>query len=257
MRSLLNHVSDWALGPFFLAVSVAIALGALWLIRRWLPGWREAQSGEQVVGVGQMVMTMFALVLAFVIINLYSGFQSAAEDVSAEANSLGTVVRDAQVFPPGARRRIDGAVAAYVKNVRTREFAFLRKGQEDPQARAQLALLFSAVERYSPVKESQRALYRSMVDQLNAVSGERQKRVEAAESSIPAPLLALIVVSALMLLGTSVLIKTHHRDVDVALVVSVAVIVGIGLFTALILQYPFSGSIAVGSGPFAHVGAAG
>jgi len=253
----LNHLSDWALGPLFIAVSVAIALVALWLVRRFLPGWREAESGEQVVGVAQMVMTMFALVLAFVIINLYSGFQSAAEHVSAEANALGTVVRDAQVFPSAQRRRIDRAVAAYVEVVREREFALLKKGHEDPQARGHLALLFSAVEGYSPVNESQRAFYRSMVDQLNAVSGERQKRVEAAESSIPGPLLALIAVSALMLLGTSLLIKTHRPDVDVALVVGVAVIVGIGLFTALILQYPFSGSIAVGSGPFGHVGAGG
>jgi hypothetical protein len=253
----LNHVSDWALGPFFIAASVAIALVGLWLVRRFLPGWRKAESGEQVVGVAQMVMTMFALVLAFVIINLYSAFQGAAENVSAEANSLGTVVKDAQVFPSRDRRRIDRAVAAYVEIVRKREFASLRKGHEDPRARGRLALVFSAAEQYSPTNESQRAFYRSAVDQLNAVSVERQKRVEAAESSIPGPLLALMVISGLVLLGTSLLIRTHRADVDVALVVSVAVIIGVGLFTALILQYPFSGSIAVGSGPFGHVGVGG
>ena len=254
-RTLLNHLSDWAIGPIFIAVSGAIALVALRLVQRWLPGWREAESGEQVVGVAQMVMTIFALVLAFVILNLYSGFQSAAENVSAEANSLSTIVRDAQAFPSTERRRIDHAVAAYAEVVRKREFALLKQGHEDPQARGHLALLISAVQGYSPVTESQRAFYRSLVDQLNAVSGERQKRVEAAESSIPGPLLALIVVSGSLLLGTSLLIKSHRPAVDITLVVSVAVTVGLGLFTAVILQYPFSGSIAVGSGPFAHVGA--
>jgi hypothetical protein len=252
-RSLLNHLSDWAIGPLFIAVSVAIALVGWWLMRRFLPGWREAKSAEQVVGVAQMVMTMFALVLAFVIINLYSGFESAVENVSAEANSLSTLVRDAQVFPAPARRRIDGAVAAYVEVVQKREFMLLRKGREDPEARRNLGLIFSAVQSYSPVAESQRAFYRSAADQLNAVAGERQKRVEAAETSIPGPLLALLVVSALMLLGASLLIKAHRPAVDIALVVSVAVIVGVGLFTALILEYPFSGSLAVSSGPFAHV----
>ena len=65
-RSLLNHLSDWAIGPIFIAVSVAIALVALWLVRRFLPGWRAAESGEQVVGVAQMLMTMFALAIGYV-----------------------------------------------------------------------------------------------------------------------------------------------------------------------------------------------
>jgi hypothetical protein len=251
-RSLLNNLSDWALGPIFIAVSVAIALVLLWLVRRFLAGWREAMSGEQVVGVTQMVMTMFALVLAFVIFNLYTAFQNTAENVSAEANSLGALVRDAQAFPLAERRRIDRAVAMYVEAVRKREFAMLRKGREDPEARARLGLLISAVQAYSPVTQSQQAFYRSAADQLSVISGERQKRVEAAESSIPGPLLALIVISALVLLGTSVLIKTHSAAVDIALVVSVAVIIGVGLFTAAILEYPFSGSIAVSSGPFVH-----
>jgi uncharacterized protein DUF4239 len=252
-RTLLNHLSDWAIGLIFIAISVAIALVALRLVQRFLPGWREAESGEQVVGVGQMVMTIFALVLAFVILNLYNGFQSAAENVSAEANSLSTVMRDAQAFPSADRHRIDHAVAAYAEVVRKREFEQLTQGREDPQARRRLALLISAVQGYSPVTESQRAFYRSLVDELNAVSGERQKRVEAAESSIPGPLLALILVSGAVLLGTSLLIRAHRPAVDIALVASVAVIVGLGLFTAVILQYPFSGSIAVSSSPFAHV----
>lgn len=252
-RSLLNHLSDWAIGPIFIVVSVAIALLGWWLMRRFLPAWRAAHSAEQVVGVAQMAMTMFALVLAFVVVNLYSGFESAVGSVSAEANSLSTLVRDAEVFPSAERGRIDRAVAAYADEVRNREFALLRKGREDPEARSRMSLIFSAVQGYSPVTEAQRAFYGSVADQLNAVAGARQKRVEAAETSIPAPLLALIVLSGAVLLGTSLLIKAHRPGVDIALVVGVAMIVGVGLFTALVLQYPFSGSIAVGSGPYAHV----
>jgi hypothetical protein len=253
-RGLLNNLSDWALGPIFIVVSIAIALVAFWLVRRFLPGWREAASGEQVVGVAQMVMTMFALVLAFVIINLYSTFQGAADNVSAEANSLGALVQDAHAFPSAERQRITHAVAVYAETVRTREFAALRKGRADPQADARLAAVISAVQAYSPATASQQAFYRSAADQLNVISGERQKRIEAAESSIPGPLVALILVSGIVLLGTAVLIKTHRPAVDVALLVSVAVIIGVGVFTTVILEFPFSGSIAVSSRPFARVG---
>jgi hypothetical protein len=51
-------------------------------------------------------------------------------------------------------------------------------------------------------------------------------------------------------LAISLLIKTHRTSVDIAIVVTIAIVVSAGLLTAIILQYPFSGSIAVTSDPF-------
>lgn len=48
---------------------------------------------------------------------------------------------------------------------------------------------------------------------------------------------------------TSLFLKTHHGGLDVILVVSLASVVGLALATVLILEYPFSGSIAVSSDP--------
>lgn len=252
-RDLLNHLSDWLIGSIFIGGSIGIAFAGWVLVSRFLGGWREPESGDKVVGVAAMVMTLFALVLAFVVVNLDSGYESAAANVSAEASSLGVIIRDAQAFPTPDRRRIDAAVARYAAEVRGREFATLRTGHEDPQARRLLTGLFDAAQSYSPVTEAQRAFYRSAIDRLNAVADDRQKRLEAAETSIPGPLLALVIISALVTLATTLLLKTHLGAVDIALVASVAVIVGAGLFTALILEYPFSGSIAVSSGPFVQV----
>lgn len=60
-----------------------------------------------------------------------------------------------------------------------------------------------------------------------------------------------MIVSALVTLATTLLLKTHHTGLDLALVMSVTLIVGLGVFTAAILEYPFSGGIAVSSAPFA------
>ena len=251
-RDLLNHLSDWVLGPLVIGSSIAVALAASMLVRRFLPAWRDAESSQTIVGVAAMVMTLFALVLAFVVVNLYSGFVSAANNVSAEASSLRTLVRDAQAFPAAERLAINHAVADYVTEVREREFPMLRRGEEDIDARRRLTGLFATVQSYSPKTESQRTFYQSASDQLDAITDERQSRIEAAESSIPGPLLALMIITALITLATTVLLKTNRDAVDIVLVVSVALIVGAGIFTALILEYPFSGSIAVSSAPFAR-----
>jgi len=154
-RYLLNNVSDWVLASLFIAASIAVALGGWALVRRFLPGWQDAESAGTVVGITAMLMTVFALVLACVIVNLYSGYVSAEDNVSAEASSLRALVRTAGAFPAAQRWRVNRAVAEYVTEVRDREFALLRTGQPDP-ARLRLSALFAALQDYSPATEVQR-----------------------------------------------------------------------------------------------------
>ena len=256
-RGLLNDVSNWALGAIFLGAAIVVALAGSALLRRVAPGWRDLQASQVVVGVAAMAMTLFAVVLAFVVVTLYGGYQSAVTAVGAEASALGGIVRDAQAFPASDQRRINTAATGYAAEVRTREFALMRNGREDPEARRLLNDLFEMMQRYSPATETQRTFYGLASDRLSTVADERQKRLQAAETAIPGPLAALILITALVTLATTLLLKTHHPAADIALVVSVAVMIAAGLVTALILEYPFSGSIAVPSTPFGHVSAGG
>jgi ABC-type multidrug transport system permease subunit len=59
-----------------------------------------------------------------------------------------------------------------------------------------------------------------------------------------------MILLAVLTLAITLLIVTHHRAVDVTIIVTVAIVISSGLFTAEILQYPFSGTIAVKSDPF-------
>jgi len=149
-----------------------------------------------------------------------------------------------------------------VNEVRSDEFDALANGDADSQADTRAAGIVAAVQAYAPRTLTQQTFYGAAADQLNTFLGERENRVAKAGTEIPAPLLALLIFLALVTIAVSLLIQTHHRGVDLALVVVVSVIVASGLLTALILQYPYSGSIAVKSdplakGPLSHLGPGG
>jgi hypothetical protein len=251
-RHLLNDVPDWALALIFVAAAVAFTFAALGLLHRFAPQWRDAESSDKVVGVAAMVMTLFALVLAFVIVNLYSGYESASSDVGAEANSLSEVVLDVHSFPARQRRLMDAAVARYVRELRAREFALLRDGRADPEAQAYLDRAFDTLGQYTPSTAAQMSFYRVTADDLDKVATQRNNRIDAAEASIPSPLLGLLVMLAVLTLLTTVLVRTRHFGLDLILALSIAASVGAGVVTAALLEYPFSGSIAVSSEPFAR-----
>jgi hypothetical protein len=249
-RDLLNDLPDWALALIFVVGTVIIVLACFALVSRFLPLWRNERSSQTLAGVAAMVMTIFALVLAFVIVNLYNSYNSAVNNVAAEATSLTELVQDARELPPPVRRRIDRAVAQYVVEVREREFERLRIGRDDPRSQQLLYNIFYAVQSYSPVTTAQQEFYSAATQQLHTIVGERESRLDAAETSIPKPLLELMILFAVLTLAISLLVKTHYTPVDIAIVVTIAIVVSAGLLTAVILQYPFSGSIAVTSDPF-------
>ena len=86
VRDLLNAVPELVLALAFIGLVVALAIGAFLLARRFLAQWRDQGSVEGVLGLAAMVMTLFALVLAFVVVNLYSDYTSASGDVTEPAD---------------------------------------------------------------------------------------------------------------------------------------------------------------------------
>jgi hypothetical protein len=250
-RDLQNDLPDWAIGLIFVGGTLIVVLAGFVLVDRLLPAWRAERSAQVLGGVTAMVMTMFAVLLAFVVVNLYNSYDAAANNVASEATALTELVQDVRDFPPAVRRRIERAVAQYVVEVRDREFKTLENtGREDLRAEQLLANINSAIQSYSPVTTAQETFYNAAHDQLGTVVSERESRLDAADTAIPKPLLYLLILLAVMTLAMTLLIETHHRAVDIAIIVTVAIVISSGLFTAEILQYPFSGTIAVKSDPF-------
>jgi len=247
-RSLLNSLPDWAL--FFIVVGGVLAIGllGLYVVRRFLPHWRV--NAEVSVAVGAMVMTLFALVLAFAAVNLYDNYRTAFGNVEDEANSLAQISRDMQVFPKADQVKVDRAVVAYIHEVEDKEFPDMRKGGSDPLTNTRIDGVFAAVQSMNPQTNAQKAFYGSAVDQLNAMVAERRTRVSAADASLPNALVGLLILTAALSIAITWFLKVDAVGTEIVLVGAVAMVVGAGLLTILLLEYPFSGSVAVSAEPF-------
>lgn len=241
---------DWALFVLIVGCVVIGALIGLFLTRKYLAHWRTTVDGPVVAAVAAMVMTLFALVLAFAILTLYDQFNAATESVAAEATDLSQIVHDSNSFPPATQQAIKNAIKAYTLEVRDTEFARMHDGKEDPKAEELFEDIFTAFQHYNPQSRSQVGFYNSAVTQLNDAVTQRRARLERVDTALPIAFSALLFLSALVSIMTTFFLSTENRRLEVVLVACVAVIVGAGMLTVLLLQYPFSGSVAVSSHPF-------
>ena len=240
----------WALFLTLVGGVLVVSILGLLFTRRFLGHWRSSVDSGVVAGVAGMVLTLFALVLAFAIVTLYDQHQGARDNVAREANDLAQIDRDSYVFPLEAQKRVHAAVKAYVKEVHDREFKLMHDGGQDPDTSRLVTGIFAALQAYTPDTETRIAFYNSAVVQLNDAVAQRRSRLGQVNAALPGPFSALLFLTAIVSIAMTCFLTTENTRVEFILVTCVAIVVGAGMLTALLLQFPFSGSVAVSSEPF-------
>jgi len=249
-RWLLNHLATWELGLLIVGGFVLVALIGITLTWRWLPALRDGESNDVAGVILGVLAAVYGIVLAFVIVALYEEYRQASTDVRTEATALAKVYRDSQAFAPPGAVAVKTAVGTYIRTVVKDEWPQLKHGRESQQGWSDLAAIYAALRSYQPKTVVQTAFYTEAVARVNDLTGARRQRLNDAEEALPTTFNVLLVGGALLLLAVTFLFGTRNPRLHVALTVSVAVLLGFNLLLALVLDYPFSGSVAVSSHPF-------
>jgi hypothetical protein len=247
-------VPVWGLALLFIGCAMAVSAGGFWLARR--TDFRSPSTGADtyVSAFGTRASTLFGILLVFVIVSEYGSFQGAGKTVRTEATSLAEVIRNTQSFPAGPRARIRSAVAAYGDEVVHNEWPLMEQGEGSDVASDRLDGIQHALASFDPSTESDKAFYGTAVSNFDDVVSGRRDRLQEANDHIPSPLLALLFAGAIVFILTMLVFSGARDSLLLCLILLLAAVVGAGLFATVVLDYPFSGSLAVSPDAF-HEGA--
>lgn len=149
-RGILNSVPLTVLIVVAVASTFAVVVMAVWLIRRWVPSTREGFHAEISAPMLGVVAALFGLILAFVIVIAYQNFLDADANVSREADSLASVVRDSAAFPEPGGGNVRRAVGTYVRAVVNDEWPLMHEGHDSTLAKSGLNNIFAAFRTVKP-----------------------------------------------------------------------------------------------------------
>jgi hypothetical protein len=144
LRSLLDTVPLTFLLIAAVALTVAVVVLAVWLIRRIVPATSEGFHAEISAPMVGVVAALFGLLLAFVIVIAYQNFLDADDNVSREADSLSSIVRDSAAFPDPGGENVRRAVGRYVRAVVDDEWSQMHDGNDSDLAKTGLEGIFTA-----------------------------------------------------------------------------------------------------------------
>jgi hypothetical protein len=262
-RGVLNSMPYGALLALVTVASVGAAILMLYFVRRFLDQWRSSADAEVIGGVAAMVLTLFALLLAFGIVTLYDERRAAQSSVSQEAGALAVVERNATELvelgvTPGDPT-VQAAVALYVRCVQRKEFPAMRDGDPIGKVVSQpLGEVFAALRAYRPASQAQTSFYQSAVAQLNEAVMQRRSRLQRVNVALPFAFAVLLILTSIISIVLTCFIKStglgkrgdSHAGIEYVLVGSVAFVVAVGLLTALLFEFPFSGPLRISDLPY-------
>ena len=133
----MSGLIDWLTGlPSFLlflclmVVGLLIAAGLSWLSTRAIEDDVRTRTSTSVTTVVGVVAGLYAVLVAFVIVNEWQTFNDAQSTVSAESAALTTAYFDAGVLPEPTRTRLQTALIAYDRSVICDEIPYLADHQD-------------------------------------------------------------------------------------------------------------------------------
>ena len=246
----LAGLSGWVLFPLMVAIGAGFTYLFTGLVRRYVPADVRHRAGTTTAVTLQVLATMYAILIAFVIVDEYTQLRSAQSEISAKAAALSTLFENSRAFPTPEGDVVRARTLDYARAFTRVTIPHLGdEASPDPKTDRKLEDLFAAVQGIEPTTQSQKTAYDAMISSLDSVVRSRSNLVGAAKSTVPLTLLVLLFVIALTVMAVAAMLDTQHHRSHVMLLSALALVVWLTLALVVSLDYPFNGIIKVSDAP--------
>jgi hypothetical protein len=192
-----------------------------------------------------VIGVLYAVLLAFVVVISWQGFDNASQTASGEAQLVVGLYRDASAFGPQTAN-IRRELQSYAQLVVAREWPAMNKHQhEDLRTDDSLDEVWKAYRDFTPQNPTQEAFYTDSIRRLNDLQNQREDRLAAASTELPGPLWGVLLAGAIITIGFTYFFGVRNLRSHALMVAALAAIIGLTLFLIVSLDLPYSGDFSV------------
>jgi Protein of unknown function (DUF4239) len=253
VHSYVGFANGTLLFLTFAIVGVTFNLALDAVMRRFVSDDVRHRAGPTAAVTVQVLATIYAVLVAFVIVNEYSQLRSANEQVAAKAADLSAMYENSRIFTTAEGDELRRAITAYTVAVVDRGFPMLEESAKpDRVSDERLETIFSTLRATHPATPDESAAYSKTLDQLDGVVETRARLVNASGETVPWPLVFMLGIMGIAVLVVSTLLDTQHRKSHVAILTALALLVSLTLALVVSLNFPFDGILPISDDPLRH-----
>jgi hypothetical protein len=166
-------------------VAVAVAVGALLLVRRRAPEGSYFSDGDRASGVFGVLATGFAIFAGFVVFLAFTSYDQSRAGSEQEALTVVQQFETAQFLPTNVRARLGGELLCYGRYVVNEEWPAMESGTIADTINPWALALFRTLQPVEPRTASEEAAYGKWLDQTSDREEARRDRIHGASGITP------------------------------------------------------------------------
>src|SRR5918998_486675 len=234
------------------------AVLGLALVQRLVPTTIRKEHNDVAGFIYAVVGVIYAVLLALVVIATWEEFGRARITVETEANALAEIFWLAHRLPEPEGRELQELCLSYAEEVVNVGWPLMEQGrtpslersEESSRAWVLLDDIRATIQGYEPRTAAGQEIYAEGLDQVQRLADARRMRLVAAEESIPLVLWVVLIVGGIVVVGFAYLFGMENTWAHSLMVVALAGVIALVLFTIGAMDHPFSGGARVGPEAF-------
>jgi hypothetical protein len=229
----------------FTLVVVAISLGGLVLVRRWILAEDLKIQHDVADPLSQVVGMMFAVLLGFMVGDAMQRFSQARAIVQQEAASLGDVFRLADGLPNDNKDRIRALCITYAEQTIHDEWPKMATHTTSTIAWDTYRKLWRECLKLTPKEQGESNVQQTLLNCMVSLADNHRMRVEALHTGLPIALWVVLVMGGAATIVFTYFFSAHRLKIQLIMVSLVSLVICLNIFLLISYDDPFSGDVKV------------
>lgn len=253
---LYSHPT-WEIGLLLIVIWTGLSLLGLYIFHRMVDVHMRREDTETVGLTYAIVAVVYAVLLAFIVVDVFDAFSKGEEVVTAEANKVSTLLLDASGLPPQMGSVVHADLEKYLDIVTKSEWPSQRTGKLDTAVFEPgwtvVAHLDALLASFEPATLGQNVNKGEMLHGMNDLIKARRTRILAAKAHLPVVVWEILLLGGAVSVAYTYLFGAHSFGIHLGVTGLIAATIALVFVLIIALDYPFRGEVSVSDAPFVGV----
>jgi hypothetical protein len=253
---LYSHPT-WEVGLVVIGIWTGLSLAGLYLFHRLVDVNMRHKDTETVGLTYAIVAVVYAVLIAFIVVDVFETYAKGDEIATAEANKLSNLMLDSAGLPPQMAESVRADLDKYIDTVVQKEWPSQQAGKLDEAVFEPgwmvLGHLSTQLAVFEPATMGQNVNKGEMLHVMNDLIKARRSRIVAAGEHLPTVVWQILLLAGAVAVGYTYLFGAHSFRIHMAITGLISATIALVFVLIIALDYPFRGEVSVGDEAFVSV----
>ncbi len=250
---LLVTFPTWLIGVVMLVVAIGTVVGGVLLVHRFV-NVNTLKSHHDIAGpIFATIGVVYAVMLSYVLIIVWQQFDTTSRNVVREANLYADIYHDCNGLSEPFRSQFIAANSKYIDDVIDDEWKLLAFGQRSLIVQQDADDVWKLAGSFQPKTEGEKIFFSEILSRMNDAGEMRRQRLLDAQTGLHPMLWFVLLFGGIITVVFAFFFGSENLKSQLIMTTLLVVLIVLILFTILIMDFPFSGEMAVSSDAFKQV----